>query len=249
MRDNRLPALFNLLAGVLLALLAPLQAVRAESELRPFEAVYRLKVNRLTIGEQRLQLERLGDGRYRLSSHTRPIGIGILFRSDRLSESSEFELLDGRLRPIEYRFDRSGGRKERHARLSFDWAQGQVTNDVAGHAWRMDIPPGTLDKLSVQLALMLDLQQERRELRYAIADGGRLKTFEFRIIGEESVRLPGGDYPAIKLQRLRKDQDRTTYLWCAPALGYLPVQLEQIEHEDGLVYLSQLTAFRFTDGE
>jgi len=205
-----------------------------------FQAVYQLRINSFTIGEARVELAAQSDGRYLYSSRTHSTGLTRVFRNDKVSESSLFNPHNQHLRPLEYRFDHTGSKKERHAYLKFDWNKREVTNTVEGHTWAMDIPEGALDKLIVQLAVMMDLDAGKQELVYAIADGGKLKEYKFAIVGKEKLRVPAGEYETVKLERLRKDNDRTTYLWCAPSLGYLPVRIKQIENEDGVTYLSEL---------
>ncbi|MNV62585.1 hypothetical protein D3C71_1551360 [compost metagenome] len=49
----------------------------------------------------------------------------------------------------------------------------------------------------------------------------------FTIEGAETLDLPAGATPTLKLQRLpRKDYDQKAELWVAPALGYLPVRIK-----------------------
>ncbi|HDY84394.1 MAG TPA: DUF3108 domain-containing protein, partial [Methylophaga sp.] len=64
------------------------------------------------------------------------------------------------------------------------------------------------------------------------ADGGKLKNYQIRVIGKETITTPLGEIDTIKLTRHRnKDEDRETTLWCSPALDYMPVKLEHIEDE------------------
>jgi hypothetical protein len=43
---------------------------------------------------------------------------------------------------------------------------------------------------------------------------------------EETLNLPYGDLPSVKLLRTpRRDFDQRIELWLAPSLGYLPVRL------------------------
>ncbi|MBI5462715.1 MAG: DUF3108 domain-containing protein [Gammaproteobacteria bacterium] len=205
-----------------------------------FQATYQLRVNSFVIGETQIDLAAQTDGRYIYSSHTRSTGLARIFRNDKVEESSLFKLHKQRIRPLEYRFDHTGSKKERHAYLKFDWTAGKVANTVEGHTWEMQIPEHALDKLVVQLAVMMDLAAGKQELAYAIADGGKLKDYRFAIVGKETLHVPAGKFEALKLERLRKDNDRTTYFWCAPSLGYLPVRIKQIENEDNVTYLSEL---------
>ena len=49
----------------------------------------------------------------------------------------------------------------------------------------------------------------------------------FTIEGPETLELPAGTTPTLKLQRLpRKDYDQKAELWVAPGLGYLPVRIK-----------------------
>ncbi len=231
----------TLITRALAASLAGLLSLAARAGVPgDFAAVYELSLNRFGIGEARVALSAQPDGRYDYRSHTRPIGLAKLFRADQVQESSLFTLHKDRIRPLEYRFDHTGSKKGRHAYLRFDWQAGEVSNTVEGHTWQMDIPEGALDKLVVQVAVMMDLSAGKEKLTYAIADGGKLKEYHFAVIGEETIRVPAGEFRTFKIERVRKDFDRTTHLWCAPALGYLPVRIEQIEHEDGVTYLSEL---------
>lgn len=208
----------------------------------PFTALYRLYINELPIGHQELTLLPNEDGSYRYTAKTDSIGIAAFLRDDSLNELSTFRYRNQRIQPQDYEFHHVREGHERHVRIHFDWDTNTVTNDIQGDRWQMDIPDNALDKLVVQLAMILDLQQGRRDMEYAIADGGKLKTYRFKVREAETVRTPAGKFEALKLERLRADQDRTTYIWAAPELDYLPVQIKQIEHEDNVVYLSRLVA-------
>ena len=222
--------------GLLLVLLAgPLCA----NGLKPFNADYQLLRNELTIGKGNISLEPLPDGQYRYHSASKSTGLLGWLRNDRTRESSTWSYYKGTIRPTSYHFEHTSRSKNRKVDLEFDWQNHEVTNTVAGHSWTMAVPDGTLDKWSVQLALMLDLQTGKQEFSYPIADGGHLKEFRFRILGEEIIETPAGRFQTLKLERVREDSKRITQVWCAPALGYLPVQIEQQE-KDGARYLSVL---------
>ena len=221
-------------------LLLPPAAAADELPYPAFTALYRLYVNGIAIGHQEITLVADSDGGYRYSAKTDSIGIAAFLRDDSLRELSRFDYHDGRIRPHEYEYHHERKNQERHVRIHFDHADGEVINDVQGERWQMEIPADALDKLVVQLALMLDLQKGKREVEYAVADGGHLKTFRFRLRRQESLQIPAGRFHTLKLERLREDQDRTTYLWVAPGLDYLPVQIKQIARRDGTEYLSQL---------
>ena len=52
------------------------------------------------------------------------------------------------------------------------------------------------------------------------------EVWQFKVDNEETLSLPYGELPSIKLLRTpRRDFDQRIELWLAPSLGYLPVRL------------------------
>jgi hypothetical protein len=206
----------------------------AGASLPDFNARYTLYKGSFSIGKARVRLQS-DDGRRVYSSHTEPAGLLALFRDDIITERSVWQFHDGNIQPLEYQYSHENGKKSRHVELMFHWNENRVDNTAEGHTWSMDIPDGTLDKFSVQLAVMLDLQRHERgdDLRYDIADGGKLKNWSFQVLGHERIETDAGEFETIKLKRLRHSYDRQTIMWCAPALNYLLVKIEHTEEDDG----------------
>jgi len=148
-------------------------------------------------------------------------------------------LAENGVRPDKYDYKRSGGSKERTAELRFDWPSMTVSNHVEDSRWKMDIPAGTLDKLVSQLAMMLALRAGETDITFNIADGGKLKEYHFRAVGQETLELPAGTFDTVKITKVRNNKKRETYIWCAPALNYLPVRIWQREKDDA-EYVSEL---------
>ena len=235
MRARRRLAL--VLAGACLLAAAAAGVARAAA-LAPFEARYRLSLGGLTVGEMRLALRAAGDGRYLYEMASRPRGLLALFRRDTLTERSLWERgPDGAPRPLRYERIQTGSR-ERRARLVFAWSpdgSGRVRNEVAGRPWAMAVPPGTLDRLLVQLALRRDLAAGRKPLEYPIADGGKLKRYRFAVLGRETVTTSAGRFETVKIQRLRRKGKPPLYFWLAPGLDYLLVAGTRPGGEGGTV--------------
>lgn len=220
----------TLLIGCLLAH-TPAQADTL-TPLTPFKAVYTTAFD-LGVsfsGEAVRQLQSQNDGSWTFSSEASSMMAGI-------SETTRFEYLPTRvIKPLSYRYKRKLLGKSRKASIDFDWSKGLVTTVVKDQPWKMPIPEATQDKLSYQLQLRLDLMAGKTEMHYAVADGGKLKEYRFKVTGEEEVDTPYGHYRAIRVIRDRgEDADRETLIWFAPALDYLIVRLEQTE-SDGKTY-------------
>jgi hypothetical protein len=80
--------------------------------------------------------------------------------------------------------------------------------------------------------MMNDLHQGKKgELNYSIADGGKLKDYKILIIGEETIETELGEFTTTKVVRTRGT--RTTTMWCAKKLGYLPVRITQKKEGGG----------------
>lgn len=197
-----------------------------------FAATYSVKKAGMTIGETKRVLSR-ENGQYLFESVTRPTGIAKLFASGQVVERSHWLFFQGRPRPEKYTFFNSGGKKKRNAQLDFDWGKNQVINTINGEPWAMPLEHGTSDKLLYQLRIMQDLPTTATSLRYPVADGGKLKYYDIKIMGKERIRTPMGKFETVRLQHTKSS--RTTTMWCAKELQYLPVRIEQRKNDDSPV--------------
>ena len=221
--------------SLIVALSTPCAQAGKTAPLPSFTASYtihNLTLKILDIGTYNAKLSTVDSVRFRYEAHSRPAGMLAWLYKDRIDEQSQWRIFKAAIRPLSYTYNRSGGSKQRLVELRFDWRRGTVENKVDGDSWRMPIPDGTIDKLTVQLAMMLDLGHGRNTMQYAVADGGTLKTYRFKVIGKERLVTPAGSYDTLKLERLRDNNKRSTYLWCAPKLHNLPVRVDQREEDD-----------------
>ena len=232
----------KLLPGLILLTAVVANAAQAAATLPDFEASYVLKRGSLTIGSSDIEFRLDNDGSYLYQSRSWPTRWVAWLLKDRLQESSRGRLTPTGLRPDSYHYLRSGGSREREADLSFDWDRNLVSNRVEGSLWEMEIPTGTIDKLASQLGMMLALQQDKDDVTFMVADGGHLKQYRFKVIGHETIEVPAGTFETVKITKLRDNKERITYVWCAPALNYLPVRIWQRE-TDGAEYTSDLESF------
>lgn len=202
-----------------------------------YSAKYEIEMNGLQAGELTQQLETLTDGLHRFRSATKAKGVVALFRRDTVKETSLWTLSEQQIKPRQYLYQRSGGKKDKYLRMDFDWPKNSVHIDDKVHPWDLEIETGTLEKHVYQVQLRLDLLQnpEQSTFNYLIADGGRIKHYQIERLEQEIITTPLGKIATVKFRRQRdrdSDKDRETTLWCAPELNYLPVKLEHIEKDD-----------------
>jgi hypothetical protein len=230
------------LALPLLALAALAGSAQARVELPAFKATYELTRGSMKIGNSTIELSTSGNGSYTFKSRSWPVNWMAWFLKDKLYETSSGRFTENGIRPEQYYYLRTGGSREREARLTFDWESMRVQNDVEDSKWDMDIPAGTLDKLVSQLGMMHALDAGKTDVTFSIADGGTLKSYRFRVIGEETLDTPAGTFETVKITRVRDNNKRETYFWCAPDLHYLPVRIWQREKDDA-EYQSDLESY------
>jgi len=204
-----------------------------------FTAHYQLLRNdNMKVGEVKRTTTTNDSGAIEFESYSKTTGLAALFIKDKITERTTFTIANNIIQPQNYLYDRTGGKRTREAKLNFDWTKKSVTNAINGEAWHMDIQPGTQDKLSYQLQLMLDLQAGITEFDYLVADGGTLKKYRFTLLGEETIKTSLGDIKTIKLKRERAaDSKRKTTIWFARSLHYLPVRIKQGKSDDEFVTL------------
>ncbi len=215
---------------------------RAAVEVPDFKATYELSRGSMKIGNSSIELSNGANGSYTYKSRSWPVRWVAWFLKDKLYETSRGRITAAGIRPDNYHYQRTGGRKEREANLTFNWKTMSVQNNVEGSMWEMDIPAGTLDKLVSQLGMMYALARGETDITFNIADGGKLKEYHFKVVGEETLELPAGTFETVKITRLREDNKRETFVWCAPALHYLPVRIWQRETDDA-EYQSDLETY------
>jgi hypothetical protein len=207
---------------------------------RPFEAVYVAKYSGMSVKATRTLLP-LEDGTMEL----RFVAKSWLAT---IREVSQFNWSPtGQLIPQYYLYQRRGLGHDRTAELNFDWDTQRVKNDVQNRPWSMDLPEGTLDKLSYQLQLSADTLNQKNKVSYKVADGGRLKVYDFQVEGQEILDTPLGKIKTTRIKRIRDDNERVTVLWLATDWNHLLVKIWQQE-EDGQHYEINLASAKL-DGE
>lgn len=240
----RLAAALSLCLCLALLPFAHAQAPAATAAVREFTARFDFTANRMLVARMERTLRANPDGSYVYSSKTVAAGIASLLFPDTVDERSVWDLADGRPRPLKYTYHHVGRRKgDRHAVLDFDWKKGVVTNRINDDPWTMKIPTGAQDKLLYHYTMMRDLKAGRPVLSYDVADGGELKNFTFERRGRETIDTPLGRLQAEKLERIHGS--RRTVIWCAPALDYMPVRIEQ--HKDGQVATMEIRELKTQD--
>lgn len=211
----------QLISALLLVCTLPVQATEL---LKPYKAVYKAQwdIGIAFGGDAIGELTRTGD-HWKASLSAEAL-------IAKVDEYSEFTLEDNNVVPQHYEYHRKVIGSNKDTVLQFDWDSSSVSKASKKQPKTMPIPAGTQDKVSYQTQLRLDLATGKQKLSYQVADGNKIKTYPFIIVGTETVETAIGTFEAIKIQRDRgTDSKRETFLWCAPELDYMVVKLQQVE--------------------
>jgi len=208
----------------------------------PFDAVYAVTAQGFKVGSMRRTLRFDGEHRYRFTATFETTGLAAALKRVAVTESSSGVVEQGILRPVRYRYLRQSGKKVQASGVDFDWSQNLARGNNGDRRWQLPLTGAELDKLTYQLALAADLQAKVPTLKYVVPDGGKRQTFALTLTGAAQVSLDSGSVDTLRVEHRRKDQRQTT-LWCDPARGFVPVQIEYREKDGSLIRarLTQLT--------
>ena len=166
----------------------------------------------------------------------------------RVLETSEFSFAGDQLKPIRYDYTRRGMGKSKQAFIAFDYGSKTLQHQDG----TSEFIGGTLDKLSYQYQLTLDLanlassERSSNTFEYVVADGDKLKNYRFEVAGEEVLTTPTGDILTVKIERVREhDSGRQTTFWLATDHDYLLTKFKQ--QGNGKSFELNLESFTLTE--
>lgn len=180
------------------------------------------------------RFERL-DGRYRVVETWK--GRGLYSLAGQIVRSSYGTLGPAGPRPLEFADERS---RRSPARAKFHWDTGRLTLHKKGETRTEALPADAQDRVSFLLALAYAAP---RGASFPVVDGGGLSHYVFDPAGIERIKVPAGEFEALKVTRRPEDaQDaRTTEIWLARELGWLPVRIFLVDR-DGARFDQRATA-------
>ncbi len=234
------------IAIALLLFCQSLQAVQLPDD---FDAVYSIEKLGTSIAELKLSL-RNKNNNISYESHTEARGVLALFSDERVDEISQLQWNEKLEHAClqNYQFIRKNkGKKNQQFSLSWDKQNNITVKGIyAGKAFNLNESAMIWDRLSVQLALAADLKSESKiqdKYIYNIIDKGKVAQYQFEYLKDEVMRVNDKQYNVIKIKRPHRSGTRTTYLWLARELDFLPVKIDQ--YRKGELHLS-MTLNKFT---
>lgn len=163
-------------------------------------------------------------GAYRLTETWE--GNGLLALLGEIRRTSRGEVTPSGLRPLVYE-DRRPRRSPASAR--FDWAKGTLVQEFRGPPRTEPIPVHAQDRLSFFYAPAFSAP-DRGPLEYHVVDGKGVSRYVFDVAGRERLKVPAGEFEALRL--VKRDEDgKKTELWLDAGHSLLPLRVHIVEKD------------------
>lgn len=185
-------------------------------------------------------------GGYRMDLRLEPTGIATVFTSKTLSERSEGLIVNSLPQPRRFEHRPQGSPKAAadYRNFSFDRQTGRVI-DLGTSGVTVPLPAAiratVQDDLSQMEVLRQALAQGQHMLELPVLYAGKdaIYTYRYAVVGKETVQDANGErHATVHVSRTDSRGKYRYELWCAPALGYVPVRIERYRkerHEAGLL--------------
>lgn len=219
--------LWQLLAAATLALVAATAGAQDppdHAELSTYKAQYRLSTRGLSLNVTR-ELKESADGNYTLSQGGKNLVASI-------HEMSTFRVEDTRIIPRSFVYQMSAPLVKRRREVHFTPGADTIRSLYKDTWYDLPYEPGTLDRMSQQEQLRLFLLNDptpKEDFTVPVADGKRIKHYEFVFVAEETLETAIGSLRTLHFKRLHDDPERKSDTWIAPELNYLMVKTSHID--------------------
>jgi len=204
----------------------------------PLELKYILRYGGIEVGHATRTLVRESDGTYTHRSRSVPEGPMRIFTKVEWFEEGRFEIVSGKVRPLNFLEYRVGADKPHRHSATFDWSSRKIH-----YAGWPDAPlaPGTQDQGSIVYAWMLNPPAGGSEQRLFVSTGKKLREYRYLEVGSENIKTIYGTIRTRIIERrpLAKDKDQEVFrVWLAPDRHNVPVRIStQTRGQDTILEL------------
>jgi len=210
----------------------------------PFHADYEVLRNGQELGRATLTLRASDGGNWEFSSQTKGTkGMASLLGVD-VTEKSTFRWHEGRPEGLRYLYSQQAAIKSRQRSTEFDWQTHEAQSRDGNQVWTAPLQTSAMDRNLVTIALMAQLQSGAHDLAFKVVDKDKVAEQRYAQGAHETLSLPAGKIDAVRVERQRSDNSRTTTSWFAPQRNWLPVQIEQVEKNGETITLRLAAAAR-----
>jgi hypothetical protein len=212
----------------LLGLGAYATAFAADDSVTTYTAVYDVEYKGKELGSSEFKVRHVAERDvYEFSTRLLVKGFLKLARPNPVIERSEFRTLNGRIQPREFWYEDGSRKGEDNLHIVFHWDRNVAIVSGEGGRREIALQAGALDRGSLQVALMADLAANGRPGHYLLADEDSTTAYDYTDNGDATIATGLGPLATRSFMQQRENSSRSTWLWFAPALNWLPVRIEQ----------------------
>lgn len=197
-----------------------------------FSTEYTLSKSGVSIAEVKGKFS-LSNSKYNYTFESKTIGIASWLSSDKIKETSSGSYSEEGFSPETYTYSRTGGDKDKETSITYNREKNTADENINGERKEIQIEKDSIDRLIVQLAIMnyCNNNPDIEKKSFTITDKHSLKAYTFKKVKTEKIETEIGKYNTLVLNRTREGSSRSTTLWLAKELNYLPVKI--IQKKDG----------------
>ena len=197
------------------------------ADVSPFRATYELTKFEFKLGVVEVSLIKEKNN-FIYEKKTIPSGfLKMIVNDDNAFEKSVFSVDNKRITSKEYLYELTRRGKLKKEKYLFEKPT-RVKIEYKNDKKELDIPAGTLDRSSMEIALMMQAH-ERKDQIFNVIDKGKLKKYTFSYKGKKTIDINAEVFECDEYKVLRSSGDRSTTLCLAEALDYMPIFAEHDE--------------------
>jgi len=199
--------------------------------LRPFVARYQVYNHGDSLGNATMQVVALHNGRWRVDLTMKGGGL-LRVAGLNLEQSTVFDVVDGRYRPLGQSTVKRVFLSRRRSTGSYDWAKrlAQWTGDVKATR-RAPVPlnDGDMSGLLINLAIIRDARPGA-SLHYRFVDDGRARAQDYSVAAQtQAIQVGDLSFDALRVDRSNPGSEQTS-VWVATGV---PTPLRMLQSENG----------------
>lgn len=200
------------------------QNIAFSAPLKDFTTRYDLYYNGFYVGKSSRALE-TKNNLATFSSIAKTAGMAALFANITVTENSKLRYVNNSLNFFSYLYDEKGNDKNEKYELHLD----KTLRLYNSHEKKFYPATKNLhDTLGFTVAIMLDMQAGKRNIKYTIAEKDNFKPYTLKFIQKEVFRTDKGEISTLKMEHYDPETKYRFTFWCAEDMGFLPIKISNI---------------------
>ncbi len=236
----------RLLTLIFMLFATPLFANTPAASVQPFSLSYSVIRNKAVLGVAELQNKQASPGYWQFISKTTATQGVANFAGTSVSEQSNLIVRNGLLELFSNRLETKVAWKTMLKTTKLDDASDTYQYKDSKGTKQAPYRPGLLDQHSLTLALIADLNAQKKgpSFVYMVVNREKVEPYTFKIVGTQTLSTAIGKLNTIRVDRIRESNDgKTTRIWFAVDKNYMPVLIQQND-ENGDDIEMRITAIK-----